>query len=115
MANETRMHRVEDSLQRVLSQALIRDIKDPRLSLTTVSAVKVARDLSCAKVFVSFLKPDTNVEEALEVLNRAKGLLRHHIAKNCDLRIVPELQFVHDATVAHGHHISSLIDKALGK
>jgi ribosome-binding factor A len=115
MANPTRMHRVEDLLHRVLAKALQREIKDPRAAMATISAIKVAKDLSFAKVYVSFLKDPADIEEAIQVLNRAKGFLRHHIAKECELRIVPELQFVHDITIVHGQHMSSLIDKALAK
>ena len=115
MASSTRVHRVEDLLQRVLAQALQREIKDPRLSMATVSSVNVAKDLSFAKVYISFLKDPQDIEQSLQVLNRAKSFLRRQIAKECELRIVPELQFVHDTTITHGAHISGLIDKALGK
>ena len=32
----------------------MREVKDPRLSMTTVSAVEVTRDLAYAKIFVTF-------------------------------------------------------------
>ncbi len=114
MANPTRMHRVEDLIHRVLAETLQREIRDPRLAMATISAIKVAKDLSFAKVYISFLKDDVDQKQALQVLNNAKGFLRHQIAKQCELRITPELQFIYDTTVQHGQHISSLIDKALG-
>lgn len=115
MANLTRVHRVEDLLQRVLAETLRREIKDPRLTLATVSGVKLSRDLSIATVYISLLSEGEQAAEAMKALEHAKGFLRHQVAKQCELRIVPQLVLVHDTTAVSAQHMSNLIDKALGK
>lgn len=113
MANTTRVHRVETLLQRVLAECLRREIKDPRLHLATLSGVHISKDLSLAKVYISLLSEGDAAKEAMKALEKAKGFLRHKIAQECELRIVPELQFVHDTTAEQSQHISMLIAKGL--
>ncbi len=112
MANPTRVHRVEDLIQKILATSLQREVKDPRLQSVTILEVRVARDLSFAKVFVSFLAPPEDLPKCLKLLKGAKGFLRHQIAKQGELRIVPELEFVCDTTTQHAMKIESLLAQA---
>ncbi|BFL85253.1 hypothetical protein LFREDSHE_37030 [Shewanella baltica] len=57
MAKEfSRTRRIAQQLQQELAQVLQRDMKDPRIGFVTVNDVDVSRDLSYAKVFVTFLR-----------------------------------------------------------
>ncbi len=109
----TRSQRIEEQIQRVLSQAIAREIKDPRLGMVTISAVDVSRKLSIAKVFVTFLGGDSEVEERLEILNKTSGFLRSELAKHITIRHMPELRFFHDISIERGARISALIEKAI--
>lgn len=114
MANDARVQRVGDSIQRILAQVLVREIEDPRLKLATVSAVEVSRDLAHAKVFISIMGGDENsAEDALKALGKAGGFLRRRLAKESEFRSVPELHFAHDASSIYGHEISQKIDEAI--
>lgn len=115
MASDTRIRKVADALRRVLAQALVRDIADPRLKLATISAVEVTRDLAHAKVYVSTLGDNSDIPEVLKGLERAKGFLKSILAKECQLRIVPNLHFFHDISALNSQHISQAIEKALAK
>jgi ribosome-binding factor A len=57
MAKEfTRVDRLSQQMQQEIAVILQREIKDPRLhNMITVSDVDVSRDLSHAKIFVTFL------------------------------------------------------------
>ncbi|MCB1660522.1 MAG: 30S ribosome-binding factor RbfA, partial [Pseudomonadales bacterium] len=46
-----RMQRLADQIQREIA-VLIRNLKDPRLGMVTVSAVKVSKDMGYADVYV---------------------------------------------------------------
>ena len=50
-----RMRRVDEAVREVLSDAITKDIKDPRVGFVTVTAVETAPDLRRARVFVSVL------------------------------------------------------------
>ena len=108
---QARLNRVNDLLQRTLSELLHREIKDPRVKLVTILSVEVARDLAHAKVYFSVLD-EKDIDAVTKALEGAKGYLRGLLAKKVDLRITPQLHFVYDSSSAHGHYMSDLIQKA---
>jgi ribosome-binding factor A len=111
-----RTQRVADLIQKTLAQMLLQDMSDERFRLVTITGVTVSRDLSYAKVYVSVLMDDAEkIKQTVQALNRAAKSLRYYLAKEVDLRIVPELKFLYDETTAHGFHISGLIDAAVKK
>ncbi len=116
MAKEfSRARRVSDQIQRELAGIIQLEMKDPRLGMVTVSAVEVTRDMSYAKVFVTFLGLDSQkeIDEALEILNEASGFLRTLLAKAMRLRATPQLRFQYDSSLRQGRKLSSLIDQAM--
>lgn len=115
MAREyARTDRVGQQIQKEIAVILMREIKDPRLSMTTVSAVEVTRDLAYAKVFVTFINdtPD-EIESSIEVLTEAEGYIRSLLAKRLRARIMPHLRFVYDKSMAEGVRMSALVDQAV--
>ncbi|NQD36528.1 30S ribosome-binding factor RbfA [Permianibacter sp. IMCC34836] len=116
MAREfKRTDRVGDEIQRELALLLQREVKDPRVPMTTVSAVKVSRDLLNANVYVTFLGRDKlqDITEAVKVLNNMSGFLRSALAQRIRMRQLPRLMFHYDDSLARGRHLSSLIDSAI--
>ncbi|OCG15303.1 MULTISPECIES: 30S ribosome-binding factor RbfA [unclassified Gilliamella] len=106
-----RSSRVGHELQKEIAIILQREIKDPRLGMVTVSGVDISRDLSYAKVFVTFLNDDDPqvIEQGLTVLNEAKGYIRTLIGKAMSLRIIPEIKFFYDESLVKGMQMSSLV------
>lgn len=116
MAKEfSRTDRVAQEVQRELAMLLQREVKDPRVNLATVSAVKVSKDLLNANVYVTFLGQDSpqHIDQAILALNRMSGFLRSMLAQRIRMRILPRLQFSYDESLARGRHMSSLIDRAI--
>lgn len=114
MAQEfSRTERVRHQLQREIAMILQREIKDPRVSMVTVSDVEVSRDLAYAKVFVTFFQDDPEqVKQALKVLNEASGFIRSLLGKRIKARIVPQLKFEHDASLNEGIRMGKLVAEA---
>lgn len=111
-----RTRRVADLIQKELAQMLTQDMTDTRFRLVTITSVSVTRDLEHAKIYVSILMDDEiKIKQTVQALNRTAKSLRYHLAHVIDLRIVPQLKFVYDESIAHGFHISSLIDSAMKK
>lgn len=86
-----------------LSEMLRREVKDPRASaagLTTVNHVELNRDMSVARVYVSFFgvgeDDERAVRAAMQGLDGAAGFLRSVLGKRLHTPRVPELRFVHD-------------------
>ncbi len=111
----SRTKRIADQLQREIALLIQREMRDPRLGLLTVTSVQVSPDLSHAKIFITQHKSDEEIKETLKVLNKAGNHLRYLLAHSINLRIVPQLRFVYDASVAYSAHLSSLIDDVIAE
>jgi ribosome-binding factor A len=104
-----RSYRIADQIQRDLA-GLIRELKDPRIGMVTVSAVEVTPDYAHAKVFFSVLVGDA--AESQEALNEAAGFLRNGLFKRLQIHTVPTLHFQYDRTTERAAEMSALIHKA---
>ncbi|BES73001.1 30S ribosome-binding factor RbfA [Marinobacter nanhaiticus D15-8W] len=117
----SRIDRVADQIQKELALLVQREIKDPRLGMVTINAVKVSRDLGYADVYISLLtteeltEDDERVRDSLKVLRNAAGFLRSQLGRAMKLRVVPQLRFHFDTLGGKSRHIDSLIDQAMGK
>ncbi|MGM0563771.1 MAG: 30S ribosome-binding factor RbfA [Pseudomonadota bacterium] len=107
-----RSYRVADQIQKDLAGLIRTEVKDPRLSgFVTIEEVRVSRDLSQAKVYISTL--DDKSEESAEILNHAAGFLRTCLGKRLRLRVVPQIKFIYDATQEEAQRIGGLISEAI--
>lgn len=111
----SRTQRVGDYLKRELALLIQQEVRDPRVGMVNINEVEVSRDLSHAKVFVTFVgeRVDQECTEALQALNKAGGFLRSRIASTNHMRTTPRLFFVLDVSIQRGAHLTALIDKAL--
>ena len=71
-----RTDRVADALQGLIAELLLREIKDPRIGLVTITGVRVSPDLRHARVFFSTLGDADTHEQALAGLRSAAGFMR---------------------------------------
>lgn len=110
-----RSQRVSNEMQKEIAMILQREIKDPRLGMVTVSGVDISRDLSYAKVFVTFLNDEDPeiVKQGLKVLEDATGYIRSLLGKAMRLRIIPELKFVYDESLIEGMRMSTLVSEVI--
>lgn len=102
--------RVAAQLQRELAELLRSDYKDPALGMVTVSEVEVTRDLSVAKVFVSFLGARQDANSSTALLNEKAPALRHAIGLVMRMRSVPELRFLYDDSLERGFKMDALLE-----
>ena len=67
--NSVKNRRINDEVQRALSE-ILRELKDPRVSsLTSVMAVDVAPDLKTCKVWVSIYGSKEEIDNTMAVIN----------------------------------------------
>lgn len=105
-----RQIRVADRIRSELSELFLRDAKDPRLALITITDVTIDRDLSYADVYVNALGEDERRDEVIAALEHARGYLRSEIGRRIRLRRTPELRFHWDPSLERGERISDLLD-----
>lgn len=115
MAKEfSRTRRIGQQLQQELAVVLQRDMKDPRIGFVTVNDVDVSRDLSYAKVFVTFFEEDKEVvQQKLNALITAAPYIRTLVAGRMKLRVMPEIRFVYDSSLVEGMRMSNLVSQVI--
>ena len=111
MQTPLRMKRINDRIKQVLSVLLISKIDDPRLAGVSVTDVKVDRELDYANIYVSSLDGAKSSRDVIAGLNHARGYLKHEIAQEVDLRVMPRLRFFWDPTPERADRIDTLLAK----
>ena len=101
--------RMDMILQREISRVLQFELKNPKLGFVTVTDVQCTRDMSLAKVYVSFLGKQERNEAGLKILNQSKGFIRSTLAKNIKSRKMPDLIFIQDTSLEQGNKIEQII------
>lgn len=100
---------VAELVRQVVAEALLREVRDPRIALVTVTGVRVTPDLSRARVAVIVHGTAEQRKEALAGLDHAAGFLRGQVARALATRTTPELVFEIDRGVEHAARIDELL------
>lgn len=103
------MRRVDVAMRAVLSDAISKDLQDPRVGFVTVTGVKTSPDLRHARVYVSILGDEDAREASLEGLRSAHGFLQSRVSGALRLKHTPTLAFEYDESVDRGMRITQLI------
>jgi ribosome-binding factor A len=104
-----RSDRVCGHIQKVLSDILLKRIKDPRLEFATITTVKMSRDLRIARIYFTTTGDKKSSEEALEGFKSAIGYVKRTLAGQLGLRYMPELKFFYDESFDYGSHIDKIL------
>ena len=105
--------RVQDQIQRDLSEIIAFELKDPRVGMITITEVLVTPDYAHAKVFfTTLIDNEEAVRNTLKGLQAASGFMRNQLGKRLTIHTLPELHFVHDTSTVRGIEMSKLIDEA---
>ncbi len=104
-----RPEQVAETIRQVVTEALARDARDPRLGRLTVTSVSVTNDLSHARVLVLTGPDEDDKTRALEGLRSATGFLRSRVARALSTRVTPELAFELDRGLEHAQRIDALL------
>ena len=100
---------VSDEMQRILSEVIQYEIKDPRVGFATVVGVNMSADLQHATVRISVMD-ETQRADTMEGLQRAKGFMRRRVAQELrHLRAVPELHLMLDTSLDYSIHIDEVL------
>lgn len=105
-----RLLRVGQAVQNELSLMLLTGTKDPALQDVTITGVKMAPDLTRAKVFYSVLQAD-NRKRVQRSLGRAASFFQGKLGQTLQLRHTPVLQFVFDETPQTGARINEIVSE----
>lgn len=104
-----RPEQVAETVRQVIADAVLQEIRDPRVGFVTITHVQVTNDLSVATVRVSIMGDEATRAAALEGLESAAGFLRSRVSKALATRIVPELRFELDRGLEHAARINQIL------
>lgn len=109
MVSKMRTQRIADRIREELSEMLVMEISDPRLSGVSITDVKVDRELAYAEIYFSALDGAERVAEILDGLRHAQGYIRRELSQRIELRTFPRLRFHYDPTFDRAEKIERLI------
>jgi ribosome-binding factor A len=104
----SRSDRITELVSRTIGQVLLTDSKDPRFKSVSISRVDLTKDRKKAFIYVTLFEPE-HKKEILESLNHAASYFRQALAKACDLKYTPSLEFVYDEVILKASRLYQII------
>ena len=109
MTSFSRADRVSGLIQEVLSDILRKEIADPRLAMATITGVRMSPDLKVASIYFTISGGEKKVSAAADAFDRARGFIKKRLARQLELRYMPQLRFFHDGSFDYGSRIENLL------
>src|ERR687894_671567 len=116
MADPPRARRLAKRIAQIVASGLEHEVKDPRLTMVTITDAKVTGDLRDATVYYTVLgetvdtPPDT--AGAAAALTSATGVLRSLVGRGTGVRFTPTLTFRCDNLPDGARRIDELLAQA---
>ncbi len=109
--NKRRQARLNSLLKEVLSEVIMKDVKNPDVStFVTVTSVEISNDSHHAKVFVSVIGDDKERQKTLSALESGAGYIGIRASKKVVMRIFPSLTFKLDTSVDEHMRIDAILN-----
>ncbi|MEJ2170293.1 MAG: 30S ribosome-binding factor RbfA, partial [Desulfobacterales bacterium] len=89
----------------------IKNIRDPRLMMTTITRVKMSPDLKLARIYFSIYGGSSKSEAAAMGFESARGFIKRSLARRLGLRYMPDLKFFYDDSLDYSFRIEKLLKK----
>jgi ribosome-binding factor A len=110
-----RSEKVAEAIHEMVSELIIKGLKDPRIGFVTITGVKVTDDLHLATVFFTVIGTPEERTATERGLNSARGYIRKELGKSLRMRYIPDILFKYDASVEYGSRIESLLNEITTK
>ena len=111
LAGMRRPERVADILREEISQIVGFELEDPRLTMVTVTDVRLSENLRDAQVFVIITGNEEEHRLALTALRHAAPFVRKQLSLSLNLPRTPEIHFVRDTIEEHGASVDRLLQE----
>jgi ribosome-binding factor A len=107
-----RIERANAEIQRVISDILLKDLSDPRISsLITVTSVKTSSDFHHCKIGVSVLSQDENERKQIfGLIKKSSSYIRTLLCQRVKLPTAPFLAFELDEGSIHSERINQILE-----
>ena len=108
------MHRAEraaDIIKEEIAQIVGYELEDPRVSLVTVTEVRLSDDRRAAKVYVTVAGDENEHRAAMAALRKAAPYVRKQLGLSLNLPRTPEIHFVRDRVEEEGERVDQLLQQ----
>ena len=106
-----RTERVNELLREEISQIVGYELEDPRLTMVTVTDVRLSENLKAARVYVTVAGNEEEHRTALIALRHAAPFVRKQLGLSLNLPRTPEIHFVRDKVEEAGERVDQLLQK----
>jgi ribosome-binding factor A len=104
-----RLARVSEVVRETAANAILFELKDPRVKGVTVTRAEVSADLQHAKIFVSIMGSEKDQQLTMHGLKSAAGFIQTKLADRLTSRYIPHVTFVLDEGVKKSIEIARII------
>jgi ribosome-binding factor A len=106
-----RPERVADIIREEVSQIVGYELEDPRLTLVTVTDVRLSENRRDAHVFVTVAGSEEEHRLALNALRHAAPYVRKQLSLSLNLPRTPEIHFIRDTVEEKGERVDKLLQE----
>ena len=106
--------RVQEILQRNVSEIILYDLKSPLCQYASINEVRMTSDYSYCKFYVTHMDPE-KTDVLVSFLNTNAKKIRTLLSKRLSIYKTPELAFFKDEVYEKAHHMDMVIENALKK
>jgi ribosome-binding factor A len=104
-----RPERIADVLRDEISQIVGYELEDPRITMVTVTDVRLSENLKAARVYVTVAGNEEEHKLALAALRKAAPYVRKQVGLSLNLPRTPEIHFVRDRVEEEGERVDKLL------
>ena len=105
-----RHRRYEAILKEKIAVIVLKNLADPRLGFVTITNVELSRDKRHANVSYTCFGTDAQRRTTSRALNDGAPRVQELLAPSLEMRLIPQLRFVHDDGVAKESKLLKLIE-----
>ena len=106
-----RQERLAEQIKEEVSMIIAGEVEDPRVGTVTVTDARLTPDLRYAKIYVTVIGSEQEIDESLAALKHAAGFIRTQLGAVLRMRRTPELHFVYDNTTESATRIEKILSE----
>lgn len=111
MKIEKRNGRVAEQIREIMSEVILKRMKDPRIGFITITRVSVTDDLKYAKVYFSVYGGEKERKSTAAALAHSSSFLQRSLLGKLKIRTLPKLVFTFDPSIEQAFVIDNIIRK----
>jgi ribosome-binding factor A len=104
-----RAERTADTIKEEIAQIVGYELEDPRLTMVTVTDVRLSADKRAVRVYVTVAGDENEHKAALAALKHAAPYVRKQLGLSLNLPRTPEIHFVRDRVEEEGERVDQLL------